>query len=131
MKDVLDHEETSIYDLSRAKKVQYFLFLIPLTGIVFRFMHWPFASILIISGTSIAFSYGLSILSSFRIRKPSIFALATFLEIPWMIVLVLGILFNGGIPYNSNGLMVHLGTFVVFFIGFMINHKNSKRRGEN
>ena len=131
MKDVLDHEEGSDHDLSRTKSVQYFLLLIPLTGIVFRFMHWPFASILILSGTAIASAYGFSILSSFRIRKPSIFALAAFLEMLWVVLLVLGILINGGIPYNVYGLGVHLVTFALFFIGFVINHKNGKRRVES
>jgi hypothetical protein len=120
-KELLDD---SLYKQEFIQSVKYRVFIIwsffLIVGVIFRFLHFPGSAVLIVTSTAGITSYAINgiILSK---GKDKLSILFTILGVSWIFFLIIGIIFLGGHPYNSQGLTIHLTLFFVyFFIYFFV-----------
>lgn len=100
-------------------------FVMLVIGIVFRVMHWPGASILIIVSAA-----GLSAWSMtdiiFLKRSRRIITILSFLGIFWFIFLLWGAYYNGGHPYNNMAVYITVVVFSVYFFVYYLLKKYAR-----
>ena len=96
-------------------------------GLGLKFMHWPFAAVLIIVSGAGLQAYCLIAFINPKERDPLNMVLSIVGWI-WNAILIWGIYFNGGHPYNKNGLMVYGAFFVVFCIVYFLLSSRKRRR---
>jgi cytochrome b subunit of formate dehydrogenase len=96
-------------------------------GLLFRVMHWPFASVLIIISPA-----GLQAYCVNGFLKPKerniLNTLLSSAGMLWLIVMIGGVLLNNGHPYNENGLKVYAVTFTLFFVLYYFFYRAKKNR---
>lgn len=93
-----------------------------LLGCLFKLMHWPFASILLLTGSAGVFAYSFSAALSKQERNP-LNILFTVLSSIWFVILVSGLILNGGNPYNLKGFGIYM---VVFLIAFLVYYRKMR-----
>jgi hypothetical protein len=101
--------------------------IVLIIGLLFRVLHWPFASVLIIISPAGLQAYCINGFLKPKERN----ALNTILSgagMIWLIALIGGMLFNDGHPYNENGLKVYVVTFTVFFILYYFIYRAREKK---
>jgi hypothetical protein len=89
-------------------------------GYLFKIMHWPFNSILRVIGAGGFMAYSLSFLILVKSRSMPII-ICNSIGLLWILILVWGFLFNGGYPFNLQGITAQLIAFLVLFIVHIIS----------
>lgn len=98
-------------------------------GILFKVMLWPGSTILIITSTAGLQAYCLNGILKSNGRNTLNITLSILGSI-WFIIMVGGMLFNHGHPYNKNGVGFYFVVLVIyFFIYFLLlNRKKASSR---
>jgi|GEM_PF-1441735 len=96
-------------------------------GLIFRFMHYPFSSQLIVLPSAGLTAYSISGLLTLK-GKDVLNLVLSILGIAWFIIIILGILYNEGHPYNRRGLTAYSIAFLVVFISCAILKRFRLRR---
>lgn len=101
--------------------------IVLILGLLFKVMHWPFASVLIIISPAGLQAYCINgfIKPNERNTLNTILSGAGMI---WLITLIWGMLFNNGHPYNENGLKVYVVIFTVFFIIYYFIFRAKKNK---
>ncbi|WP_343632553.1 hypothetical protein [Fluviicola sp.] len=103
MNDLLDEQPIIVKDTIR---FQWWVILIWLAvfaiGYLFRMMHWPFHGIIRIIGSGGFMAYSLSFLILAKPRTAGIIV-SNCLSLLWVLIVIWGIFFNGGYPFNAGG----------------------------
>lgn len=135
MEDILD-------DLGKQKKqVVNFRFstiiywAIPLAiGLLFKLLHWPFSSLLILLGSAAITAYAWVAFIFLR-GKDSLNNAFAILGIIWLGILFWGISYNGGYPYNSKGLTFYFIAILVvsgiYAFYWLFKKRKQVTRGNN
>lgn len=74
------------------------------TGYLFRMMHWPLSGVIRIIGSGGFMAYSFSFLILVKPRNASIIV-CSCVGFLWLLILAWGVLFNGGYPFNIQGVM--------------------------
>nr|WP_294860385.1 hypothetical protein [uncultured Fluviicola sp.] len=132
MNDLLDENMTSQKSTLRfywwVAFIWVFFFAI---GYLFRIMHWPFASILRIVGAGGFMAYSLSFLILTNPRTISII-ISNAISLFWILLLIRGVFFNRGYPFNEQGVAAQVIAFaILFLIHWGILYLIKKRRSRN
>ncbi len=121
MNDLLDEQPIPI-----EKTIQFRLWVIGLwtfifaIGYLFRVMHWPFNSVLRIIGAGGFMAYSLSFLIHAK-PKPALIIFSGCLSILWIGIVIWGVFFNGGYPFNLQGAGIQGLTFGFLFILHLVS----------
>ena len=98
-------------------------------GLLFKLLGWPLSGFLILIPSAAISAY--SINGFFRHKERNITNSAfSLLALLWVIVIISGILFNNGYPYNLKGLTLYLSIFVILsalyyvYLEFLIRKAN-------
>ena len=83
-------------------------------GLIFKVLDIPGREAAIFLSTACIFSYSISRLISLPF-KPPIYMATTIMGSIWIGILIWGAFFNGGYPYNTNGLIVYSGAMLLSF----------------
>ncbi|AEA45877.1 hypothetical protein [Fluviicola taffensis] len=86
-----------------------------MTGYFFKFMHWPGNSIVRVIGTGGFMAYSLSFLILAKPRTTPIIV-CNSISLLWTLILIWGALFNGGYPFNLQGITIQGILFVICFL---------------
>lgn len=86
-----------------------------LIGYVFRVMHWPGNSLFRVIGAGGFMAYSLSFLLLLP-QKSSLIIVLNCLSLLWVIFILWGAFFNGGYPFNQQGLIVQVIVYAVLFL---------------
>jgi hypothetical protein len=99
-------------------------------GYLFKIMHWPGSSILIICSSAGLSAYCLNAL--LKLKTPNTLNLILSIGCGiWILILLYGAFFNGGIPYNTKGLWAFATTFAIYFVAYLIILGRSPRKSSN
>ncbi|WP_341904425.1 hypothetical protein [Fluviicola taffensis] len=116
MQDLLDEQSVPTQKTLRFRLwvilIWSFIFLI---GYAFRIMHWPFSSILRVLGAGgfMAYSFSFLILTNPRTILTIVFnAISLF----WTLLVIWGVFFNGGYPFNKDGATAQGIVFSILFL---------------
>jgi hypothetical protein len=126
MEDLLDN------DFSRKRKYRMKVWVLAIwfavfcIGYLFRMMHWPFASYLRILGGSGIMGYSLAACLLFRGRDITNNALS-LISVLYLVLLIWGAFFNGGYPFNVEGLAIQLVVLLIFFAGYIVLLRSKKQ----
>ena len=96
-------------------------------GALFKIMHWPFASIMILTGSAGAFAHAISGLFFYKTRNNFTFYFI-LVGVLYSVRLIYGAVFKNGKPFNYYGLSLFLGVLlVVLLIEFIfLKYKRNK-----
>lgn len=81
-------------------------------GLFLKLMYWPGSALLILVCSGGLLGYNLVALLLFR-GKHTINNIVTAMCGLWLLILVWGILWNGGYPYNEMGTLINVGATLV------------------
>lgn len=98
-------------------------------GILFRLMHWPFASILIVTCSAALTAYAINGLTTLK-GKDTFNLVMSILGILWFVIMIMGMLLNDGHPYNEKGVFIYLISFLVVFVSCAVLKRIRFRMGE-
>lgn len=127
MEEIIDDiiKKKPSYQLKVYILIIWILFI--LLGIAFSLMNWPGKNILILFSTAGFSAYSFS---GFLTYKGShiLNSICTVISLCWLLVMLFGIFFNNGIPFNRFGLILYIVILVAFttfyeIIKFYRNHK--------
>jgi hypothetical protein len=95
-------------------------------GLLFRILYWPGAGILILVSTAGLQAYCLN--GFIKSKERNILnTILSILGLIWFVVMLGGIVFNNGHPYNIYGLGVYSVVFAIYFIiYYLIIRKKSR-----
>ncbi len=97
-------------------------------GIAFKFMHWPWASVLIVVNSGGLTAYSLSGMIATKGKNRLSLVLSIF-GILWMLYLVGGLMFFAGL-YNRTGVLVYGSVFAGYLgIYALLNGRRAKLAG--
>jgi hypothetical protein len=83
-------------------------------GMLFKIMHWPGSSVLIVLATAGVGAYTLS--GFIRLKgSHSENNIAAIINLVWIVVLLSGAVFFGGHPFNFNGVLAYVILFAACF----------------
>lgn len=121
MNDLLDEQPIIKKDTIhfRVWVILIWLFIFAI-GYLFRMMHWPFNSVLRIIGAGGFMAYSLSFLILAK-PKNALIIVSGCLSILWIGVVIWGIFFNGGYPFNAPGAGIQGLTFGFLFILHLVS----------
>lgn len=91
-------------------------------GLIFKFMHWPGANIIILISTASITGYAFYSFIFYRKKHPLPTALLV-LSLIWIAIMIMGIYFNDGYPFNSGGLEFFFAFVMISFITFFLSKK--------
>ena len=101
--------------------------LILIIGIFFKIMHWPFANVLIVFNSA-----GLTawLFTDFYFLKGKniIVNILSIVSILWILIIIWGMFFNDGYPYNFEGFMFFLIIFIVYSLVYFLIKSYKVRR---
>ncbi|NOQ73744.1 MAG: hypothetical protein GQ574_17180 [Crocinitomix sp.] len=84
-------------------------------GLILKAIEWPLDGVLIVSGSAAITAYALHHI--FRSKgKDSLNNAILSLAIIWLAILIWGVFFNAGYPYNKYGLQFYSYCFVIVFL---------------
>lgn len=129
MQDLLD-EQPNITQKTLRFRVWVILIWIAVfvIGYAFRMMHWPGNSILRVIGAGGFMAYSLSFLLLLP-QKSSLIIILNCLSLLWVIFILWGAFFNGGYPFNKQGLIAQgIAYAVLFLIHFVSLYFMKKNR---
>lgn len=89
--------------------------VILLLGLLFDFMNWPGFTILILPSSAGLFAYSLNGVIASK-NRDLLSLIVSILGTIWFLILIVGMLFNGGYPYNEIGFLIYLIILVLFFV---------------
>lgn len=96
-------------------------------GIVFRIMHWPFSSVLIVISSAGLHAYCINGFIKPKERN-ALNTVLSIISIIWLVALIGGVFFNNGHPYNEMGLLVYAVTFMIYFTIYYLFYLRKKNR---
>lgn len=121
MNDLLDEHEIRIKDTIHFRLwVIAIWFTVFAIGYTFRAMHWPGNSILRIIGAGGFMAYSLSCLILVKPKTAPIIV-SGCLSILWIGIIIWGVFFNGGYPFNAPGAGIQGLTFGFLFILHLVS----------
>ncbi|MCI5055956.1 MAG: hypothetical protein MRY83_07590 [Flavobacteriales bacterium] len=85
-------------------------------AIVFKFLGWP-GSILMLIGSGFAFACAVN--NYLNEQKLSSLLLSIF-WLSWTAYIVYGVFYNGGQPFNQNGMVIYGCSILIYFVGLRI-----------
>lgn len=96
-------------------------------GILLRLMHWPGGAILILTSSAGAQAYSIVgyIKSKERNKLNIIFSILGFI---WVFIIIGGIFFNDGYPFNEKGLGVYSIVFAMYFVIYYLMYFKSQNK---
>src|SRR5687768_2759905 len=91
-------------------------------GMIFKFNHWPAANIIILLSTASITGYSFYSYIFYRKenRIPAVFSILSLL---WIAIIILGIFYNDGYPFNAGGLEFYFAFVMISFITFFLSKK--------
>ena len=129
MQDLLDEKP-----MTTQKVIQFRIWVILIwiavfvIGYLFRIMHWPGNSLLRVIGAGGFMAYSLSFLILVS-QRSSLIIVLNCLSLLWIIVLLWGMFFNDGYPFNEQGLIAQGIAFTfLFLVHFVILYFMKKNR---
>ncbi|MEO9531410.1 MAG: hypothetical protein ABJG68_13995 [Crocinitomicaceae bacterium] len=123
MDEILDNEPQSEQNNFKLRAIYIWLSVLVL-GILFKLMHWPGNAILIILSTAGLQAY---CFNWFLKNKNQFNSVVSILGLVWLLVLIWGIFFNGGHPYNIVGLAIYGIVFSLYFIVYYLIFKTKSK----
>ncbi len=121
MNDLLDEQPIIVKDTIKLRLwVLAIWFAVFAIGYAFRAMHWPFNSVLRIIGAGGFMAYSLSFLILAKPRNAAIIV-SGCLSILWILIVIWGIFFNGGYPFNAPGAGIQGLTFGFLFLLHLVS----------
>lgn len=132
MQDLLDEKP-----MTTQKVIQFRIWVILIwivvfvIGYLFRIMHWPGNSLLRVIGAGGFMAYSLSFLILLP-QRSSLIIVLNCLSLLWVIVLIWGMFFNDGYPFNEQGLIAQgiafAFLFLVHFVSLYFIKKNRETK---
>ncbi len=121
MNDLLDEQPIIVKDSIHFRLwVIGIWLLIFAIGYLFRMMHWPGNSILRIIGAGGFMAYALSFL--ILVKPPTaLIIISGCLSFLWIFIVIWGIFFNGGYPFNAAGAGIQGLTFGFLFLLHLVS----------
>lgn len=121
MNDLLDEQPIIVKDTIQFRWwVIAIWFAVFAIGYGFRAMHWPFNSVLRIIGAGGFMAYSLSFLILLKPRTAPIIV-SGCLSILWIGIVIWGVFFNGGYPFNLPGAGIQGLTFGFLFLLHLVS----------
>jgi hypothetical protein len=96
-------------------------------GIAFKIMHWPFANVLIVFNSA-GLTAWLFTDSYFLKGKNIIVNILSIVSILWILIIIWGMFFNDGYPYNFEGFILFLIIFIVYSLVYFLIKSYKVRR---
>lgn len=132
MNDLLDEQP-----ISRENTIRFRLWVILIwafifaIGHLFKIMHWPGNSVFRVIGAAGFIAYSLSFLILIP-QKNNLIIVLNSISLLWIIILIWGVLFNDGYPFNAQGITAQAIAFaILFLIHFGILFVMKKARSKN
>lgn len=116
---ILDEAEVRLPDQSFKLRAPLIWGSILMVGVLFKIVHWPFASLLTVLPPAGLLAY--STYGMMRKQTRTILCVILFsLSLLYALYLVYGTQFRGGYPVNLNGLAIFFAVAVVWYAGYEI-----------
>lgn len=84
-------------------------------GYFFKIMHWPFSGILRIIGFGGFMAYAVSLLILVK-QKTTPLIICNIISFLWVVILLWGVFFNDGYPFNAGGVALQGIVFVILSV---------------